>query len=135
MKKFLLSDLAKVLAVLLVLFMIQPLAMAQSPVEKTFTIGLTESSATSSYTAGILNPAYSSFKPLVLDIRLNVTNATVSLKRSATGSAYWSYAMGTSSNSVQYITNGFYFLRGDTMVVSVGVTNIGGTVTMQGLEQ
>lgn len=133
--EFLSTDLAKVLSVLLVLLLIQPLAMAQTPVERTFTIGLTASSASTNYTSGIQNPAYSSFLPMVLDIRLNATNATVSLLRSATGSAYWSYAMGTSSNSVQFITNGFYFLRGDTMVVSIGATNIGGTVTMQGLEQ
>jgi hypothetical protein len=133
--EFLSTDLAKVLSVLLILLLIQPLAMAQTPVEQSFTIGLTASSASTNYTSGIQNPAFSSFKPLLLDIRLAATNATVTLKRSATGPAYWSYAMGTDSNTVQFITNDFYFLRGDTIVVGIGVTNISGVIKLQGLEQ
>lgn len=121
--------------ILAILFAPMPSAQAQVPVDRTFTIGLTASSGSTNYTTGIHNPSFSSFKPLVLDILLYATNATVSLKRSATGNAYYTYAMGTSTSTVQFVTNDFYWLRGDTIYVGIGATNIAGTVKVQGLEQ
>ena len=127
-------DLITVLTVLAIILVAGPL-LAQTPVERTFTIGKTATYGSTNYTAGIANPAYTSYKPVALDVLLYATNATVTIKRSTTGSDYYSYAMGTASNAVLFLTNDFYCLRGDTIVVSVGATNIGGVVKMQGVEQ
>ena len=129
--------LAGLLAVICVIMMIvASSASAQTPVEKTFTIGLTATTASTNYTTGIHNTAYSSFKPLVVDMTLYTSNATVSLKRATTGNTYWSYTFsGTSTSSVQFVTNSFYWMRGDTIAVSIGATNIGGVIKVQGLEQ
>jgi hypothetical protein len=136
-KGFSLMGLIAVLMVLAILVVPLQSAQAQTPVEKTFTIGLTASYASTNYTAGFNAPALSAFKPMVLDVMLYATNATITLKRSVLGTAYFSYAMGTSTNAILFVnpTNEFYFLRGDTIVVSLGATNIAGIVKVQGLEQ
>lgn len=129
-------NLPELLTVLLVILMLTtPALLAQTPVETTFTIGTNATYASTSYSAGLNNPANSAFKPLVLDVLLYATNATITLKRSTTGAAYYTCAMGTSTNAILYLTNGFYFLKGDSIVVGVGSTLIGGTVKVQGLEQ
>lgn len=135
MKKSVFNDLFKVLTVLAILFLLGVPLHAQVPVERTFVVGTNVTYASTNYTTGIHTPVYSSFKPLALDITLFVTNATVTLKRAAAGNAYWSYAMGTATSTVQFVTNDFYWLRGDQIVVSVGAVNVGGTVKVQGLEQ
>lgn len=133
MKRFL--GLAAVMMILGILLVPLPSAVAQVPVDRTFTIGTNATYGSTNYTVGIHNPAFSSFKPIALDILLYATNATVSLKRTATGNAYWSYAMGTSTSTVQFVTNDFYWLRNDTIYVSIGAVNVGGIVKVQGLEQ
>lgn len=135
-KGFTVYGLLAVLMVLVVLMVPLQSAQAQTPVEKVFTIGTNATYASTNYTTGIHTAVFSSFKPLVVDMTLFASNATVSLKRAATGSAYWSYTFAANSTStVQFVTNDFYFLRGDTITVSVGSVNVGGSVKLQGLEQ
>lgn len=93
---------------------------------------------TNAYTTGISRAAHASFQPLAVEYTIagSISVApTITVHRAVSGPTYATIT-GTVSNEtgVGFITSSWYFERGDSMYVTLNVTNAA-SIKIQGAEQ